>query len=126
MTLTRPFIYTRAGLLLALMSLLWACSPAATPTPGPEATLPPPTIGVDCTDPNGNGHTEAAGNAGLTFTFVDPDAVASWSGPVAQVVTTGYIESTTAARGVMLVDTSLALRRRRTAARRRPVRTSVW
>src|SRR5687768_1766600 len=44
MSVTRSVFYTRTGLLLMLMGLLWACSPAATPTPGPEATLPPPTL----------------------------------------------------------------------------------
>ena len=80
-----------AGSALGLGLTIAAAQPAQADSvcvPG-SSSLPPPTIGVDCTDPNGNGHTEAAGNAGLTFTFVDPDAVASWSGPVAQVVTTG-------------------------------------
>ena len=67
------------------------------------------SLAVDCTDPNGNGFTEASTTSSVTFTFVDPAAVASWSGNPEDILTTGYIESTTAGRSVMGITSGVAV-----------------
>jgi outer membrane autotransporter protein len=63
-----------------------------------------------CTDPNGNGQIDVSTDAVASITIVDPAAVFSANGGFTTVTTTGYIESTTAGKGVIkVVDTTTGL-----------------
>ena len=98
-----------AGAALGLGLAMLATQPAKADSvcvPG-SPTQPGFGLAADCTSVNGNGHTEGSGS--VSFFFIDPTAVASWLDSPDAILTTGYIESTTAGRGVMKVDTDQAL-----------------
>jgi len=70
-------------------------------------TLPGSAIGVDCTDPNGNGHTEIGGGSSASGTLGTPPAVVIFGAAPTTGFTTGYIESTTAGKDVLDISSTV-------------------
>ncbi|HSJ42167.1 MAG TPA: hypothetical protein VK955_14100, partial [Xanthobacteraceae bacterium] len=65
---------------------------------------PPGGFGTDCTDPNGNGHSDYFFTGGASEQIGATNAVLFYQQGGTSAVTTGYIESTTAGRGVLAFD----------------------
>src|SRR5688572_22992707 len=85
--------------------------PAADSTVVAGTPVTPPPIGqaADATSPNGDGHAEVvAESGGVTLSFSDPRAVLTYCGNGDSGLTTGYIQSNTAGRGVIRITPNQA------------------
>src|SRR5688572_33296365 len=76
----------------------------STAVAGTPVTPAPVGQAADLTSPNGNGHVEVVADSGsITMSFVDPTAVVRFTGNGDSALTTGYIQSATAGRGVISI-----------------------
>ena len=76
---------------------------------GTPVTPAPVGRAAESTSPNGNGHSEVVADSGsITLSFVDPAAVLTYTGNGDEGLTTGYIQSDTAGRGVIRITTNQA------------------
>src|SRR5688572_16042315 len=81
----------------------------STGVPGTPVTPAPVGEAADFTSPNGDGHSEVVADSGdILMSLGDPAAVVVYTGNGDSGLTTGYIQSATAGRGVIRITTNQA------------------
>ena len=96
------------GAALGLGLTIIAASPAQADSACLIGVIDVDTVGADCTSVNGNGHSEANHTGVFVLATPGPSSLLAYSGDLTSALTTGYIETTTAGRGVLDFTTTQA------------------